>query len=46
MLMSTNGRGYLPMKGIYEDRVGAAHHYIGLYQAHWRDHVRFVEYIK
>jgi hypothetical protein len=43
MLMSTNGRGYLPMKGIYEDRVGAAHHYISLYQAHWRDHVRFVE---
>ncbi|KAH9569633.1 hypothetical protein CY35_02G000700, partial [Sphagnum magellanicum] len=31
MLMKPNGGGYLPMKGIYEDRVGAARHYISLY---------------
>jgi hypothetical protein len=43
MLMRQNGRGYLPKKGIYDDRVGAARHYIGLYGANWRDHVRFVE---
>jgi hypothetical protein len=43
MLMRHNGRGYLPKKGIYDDRVGAACHYIGLYGANWKDHVRFVE---
>jgi len=43
MLMSANGRGYLPKKGIYEDRVSAARHYIRLYGADWRDHIRFVE---
>jgi hypothetical protein len=43
MLMKPNGGGYLPMKGIYEDRVGGARHYIGLYGADWRDHVRCVE---
>jgi hypothetical protein len=43
MLMKPNGGGYLPMKGIYEDRVGAARHYIGLYGVDWRDHVCFVE---
>jgi len=43
MLMRHNGCGYLPKKGIYDDRVGAARHYIGLYGANWRYHVRFVE---
>jgi len=43
MLRKLNGGGYLPMKGIYENRVGGAHHYIGLYGADWRDHVRCVE---
>jgi len=43
MLMRPNGRGFLPKKGIYDDRVGAACHYIGLYGADWRDHVRFIE---
>jgi hypothetical protein len=43
MSMKPNGDGYLPMKGIYEDRVGVAHHYIGIYGANWRDHVRFIE---
>jgi hypothetical protein len=43
MLMSANGRGYLPKKGIYDDRVGAARHYISLYGVNWRDHIRFVE---
>jgi hypothetical protein len=43
MLRKPNGGGYLPMKGIYENRVGGAHHYIGLYGADWRDHVRCVE---
>jgi len=41
--MSANDRGYLPKKGIYEDRVGAAPHYIRLYGADGRDHIRFVE---
>jgi hypothetical protein len=43
MLMRPNGRGFLPKKGIYEDRVGAARHYIGLYRADWRDHVRSIQ---
>ncbi len=43
MLMSANGHGYLPMKGIYEERVDAARHYIGLYGDDWRVHVRSVE---
>ncbi len=43
MLMRPNGHGFLPKKGIYDDRVGAACHYIGLYGADWRDHVRSVE---
>jgi hypothetical protein len=43
MLMKPNGGGYLPKKGIYDDRVGVARHYIRLYGANWRDHVRFVE---
>ncbi len=43
MLGKRNRGGYLPMKGIYEDRVGGARHYIGLYGANWRDHVRCVE---
>jgi hypothetical protein len=43
MLGKPNRGGYLPMKGIYEDRVGGARHYIGLYGADWRDHVRCVE---
>jgi hypothetical protein len=43
MLKKPNGRGYLPMKGIYEDRVGGARHYIGLYGADWKDHVYCVE---
>ncbi len=43
MLMRPNGHGFLPKKGIYDDRVGAARHYIGLYGADWRDHVRSVE---
>jgi hypothetical protein len=30
MLMKPNGGGYLPMKGIYEDRVNAIRHYISL----------------
>jgi hypothetical protein len=33
MLMSANGGGYLPKKGIYDDRVGATRHYISLYGA-------------
>jgi hypothetical protein len=41
--MNANDRGYLPKKGIYEDHVGATHHYIRLYGANWRDHIRFVE---
>ncbi len=43
MLGKPNRGGYLPMKGIYEDRVGGARHYIGLYGADWRDHVRCVK---
>jgi hypothetical protein len=43
MLMKPNGHGFLPKKGIYDDRVGAVRHYIGLYGADWRDHVRSVE---
>ncbi len=43
MLMRPNGRGFLAKKGIYEDRVGAARHYIGLYGADWRDHVRSLQ---
>jgi hypothetical protein len=46
MLMKPNRGAYLPMKGIYEDRVGGARHYIGLYGADWRDHVRCVECMK
>ncbi len=43
MLGKPNHGGYLPMKGIYEDRVGGARHYIGRYGADWKDHVRCVE---
>jgi hypothetical protein len=43
MLKKPIGGGYLPMKGIYEDRVGGARHYIGLYGDDWRDHVRSVQ---
>ncbi|CAM6064127.1 unnamed protein product [Sphagnum tenellum] len=43
MLRRTNGAGYLPKKGIYDDRVGAARYYIRLYGANWRDHVRSIE---
>jgi hypothetical protein len=43
MLMKPNGGGYLPMKGIFNDRVGVARHYISLYGADWRVHVRSVE---
>ncbi len=43
MLMSANGGGYLPKKGIYDDRVGATRHYISLYGADWKDHIRIVE---
>ncbi len=43
MLRKPNGGGYLPKKGIYDDRVGAAHHYIGLYGPDWRDHVSSIE---
>jgi len=28
-----DGRGYLPKKGIYDDCVGAARHYISLHGA-------------
>ncbi len=42
MLMRPHGRGFLPKKGIYEDRVGAARHYISLYGVDWRDHVRYI----
>jgi hypothetical protein len=42
MLMRTHGRGYLPKSGIYVDRVGAARHYIGMYGADWRDHIRSI----
>ncbi len=35
MLKKPIGGGYLPMKGIFEDRVGGARHYIGLYGVHW-----------
>jgi len=31
--MRPNGCGFLPKKGIYEDCVGAIHHYIGLHGA-------------
>jgi hypothetical protein len=41
MLMRAEGHGYLPKKGIYDDRVGAARHYVGLYGADWRHHVHF-----
>jgi hypothetical protein len=41
--MTANGRGYLPRKGIYDDRVGVARHYIRLYGADSRDHIRFVD---
>jgi hypothetical protein len=41
--MRPNGHGFLPKKGIYDDCVGAACHYIGLYGANWKDHVRFIE---
>ncbi|CAK9188676.1 unnamed protein product [Sphagnum troendelagicum] len=43
MLRKPNGGGYLPKKGIYDDRVGAARHYIGLYGADWRDHVSSIQ---
>jgi hypothetical protein len=43
MLMKPNGGGNLPMKGIYENRVGADRHYISLYGVDRKDHVCFVE---
>jgi hypothetical protein len=39
--VTTTGR-FLPMKGVYVDRVGAARYYIGLYGADWRTHVRSI----
>ncbi len=43
MLMRPHGHGFLPKKGICDDRVSAVRHYIGLYGAYWRHHVRSVE---
>jgi hypothetical protein len=43
MLNRPNGGGYLPKKGIYDDRVGVACYYIRLYGADWKDHVRSIE---
>jgi len=43
MLMNANGGGYLPKKGIYDDRVDATCHYINLYGADWKNHTRFVK---
>jgi hypothetical protein len=43
MLKRPNGGGYLPKKGIYDDRVGAARYYIRLYGADWKDHVCSIE---
>jgi hypothetical protein len=43
MLRKPSGGGYLPKKGIYDDRVGAARHYISLYGADWRDYVSSIE---
>jgi hypothetical protein len=31
MLMKANGRGYLPKKRVYDNRVSVIRHYIGLY---------------
>lgn len=42
MLKAVSGGRFLPMKNIYVDRVGAAHHYISLYGADWRAHVRSI----
>jgi hypothetical protein len=43
MLKRSNGGGYLPKKGIYDDRVGAVCYYIRLYGTDWKDHVRSIE---
>jgi hypothetical protein len=43
MLKRPNGGGYLPKKGIYDDRVGGGRYYIRLYGADWKDHVRSIE---
>lgn len=42
MLKSTYDSRFLPKTGIYVDRVGAARHYVDLYGAAWRDHIRSI----
>lgn len=42
MLRTTYAGRFLPKTGIYTDRVGAARHYIGMYGAAWRHHIRSI----
>ncbi len=42
MLVKANGYGYLPKKGIFDNCVNVAHHYIGLYGAKWKNYVHSI----
>jgi hypothetical protein len=42
MMKKTNFQEYWSMKDVYEDRIGAAHHFIAEYESNWRQYVQSI----
>ena len=42
MLKKTNRRGFWKKQGVYEDRVGTAHYFIGEFGINWRQHLQSI----